>query len=93
MADIKFVWAAIYTSESNAAGTGSGIYLCIGGRGFKLGSSQDDFETGNVFSYFMGGAAPQFVRANVNQPDRNDPRGPLKLTTDALADYPAYLRH
>ncbi|MGW0535216.1 hypothetical protein [Streptomyces sp. NPDC003032] len=85
---ISQIEVKVQTGTEATAGTNGWVYLGIGGREFLLDTAADDFERPdpptNVDTFVLGD------RANVNNPDDNDPRRPQIQISD-LDRYPAYL--
>lgn len=96
MASITGILCQVITGNISGAGTDGSVYLGIGGREFRLDSSQDDYEQGSWREYILGRAplepnlpSPQI---RVNEKDRNDPRVGFALDTENLNRTPVYIR-
>ena len=96
MAAVTGVLAQIITGKLDGAGTDGRVYLGLGGREFRLDSSQDDYERGSGREYILGRAPlepnlpPPQIR--VLNPDRNDPRKDFPLDTANVDAAPVYVR-
>lgn len=75
------------TATINTGGTGTNdrIYLGIGGREFRLDTSNDDFTTNSQFSFILGAGA------NVENASLNNPTSPQLTELDILTNH-IYIR-
>jgi hypothetical protein len=84
------------TGNVNNAGTDGRVYLGLGGREFRLDSSQDDYERGSWREYVLGrgpvepNLPPPQIR--VTNPTENDPRNGFPIDTAKLSRTPVYIR-
>lgn len=96
MAQVTGILCQIITGNVSGAGTDGRVYLGLGGREFRLDSSQDDYERSSWREYILGRAplepdlpSPQI---RVTSPARNDPRQGFPLDTSRLMRTPVYIR-
>lgn len=78
--------------------TDSRIFLGIGGREFRLDSSEDDYEAGSERTYILGdeskASSPWSNSIHVEKKEWNDPRVgvPLQIDDININRYPVYIR-
>jgi hypothetical protein len=96
MAEVTGVLCQIITGNVDGAGTDGRVYLGLGGREFRLDSSEDDYERSSWREYILGrgpvepNLPPPQIR--VLNPNRNDPRKGYVLDTAMLSRAPVYVR-
>ena len=86
MALVAKISCQVRTADESGASTDGLPYLGIGGREFRLDTSDDDFEAKANFTYVFGDGA------NVLFPERNDPRRDFLIDTTRLDEFPVYIR-
>ena len=96
MAKITSILCEIITGRVSGASTDGNVYMGLGGREFRLDSTQDDYQSGSLRDYILGGApfgsnlsSPQI---RVQNKDQNDPRKGFPLDTSDLSLTPVYIR-
>lgn len=97
MAQVTGILCQIITGNVSGAGTDGQVFLGLGGREFRLDSSQDDYERGSWREYILGRAPlepnlpPPQIR--VSNGARNDPRQGFPIDTTRLTPRtPVYIR-
>ena len=86
MALVTKISCQVRTANESSASTDGFPYLGIGGREFRLDTSNDDFQAKANFTYIFGDGA------NVLFPERNDPRRDFLIDTTRLDEFPVYIR-
>ena len=85
---VRKITVAVTTSLAKGAGANGMAYLGLGGREFRLDIAEhDDFGAGDETIYELG------EDANVEHPERNDPRVGFPVTLDDVAAHPAFIRY
>src|SRR5215813_2863948 len=96
MAKVTGILCQVLTSNIKNAGTDGRVYLGLGGREFRMDSSQDDYEQGSIREYIMGlgplepNLPPPQIR--VSNASDNDPRFGMPIDTINLSKSPVYIR-
>lgn len=84
---VRKITVDITTSFAKGAGTEGQVFLGLGGREFRLDiDSYEDFDRGEEVTYEMG------ENANVNLPERNDPRQGFPIHLEDVLSRAVYLR-
>jgi hypothetical protein len=92
MTAITTITAKIKTAKDDNAGTDGTVYLGIGGREFKISSSEPDFEKNSDTTYQLGEDLAGVGPVQVDDSDRNDPRKQMPLTVESLSNFPVWIR-
>ena len=85
MATIESISVAVKTGDVKGGSTNGRVYLGLGGREFRLDTSDDDFKRNALDCFRLGDGD------NVRRAERNDPRNPAVDTAD-LEQFPTYIR-
>ena len=94
MTDVTGILCQVITGIDDYAGTDGRVYLGIGGREFRLDSTEDDFNRGSDRMYVLGYVpeelSPQMIP--VVNADLNSPTVGFQLDTEYFGKSPTYIR-
>jgi hypothetical protein len=89
MSAVRRIELRVITGDRPDAGTDGTVFLGLGGREFRVDSSDtsvNDFERASDRTYIFG------IGANVSRPTENDPRSPWQIDSQDIGRCPRYIR-
>ena len=96
MPQVTGILCQVITGKQSGAGTDGRVYLGLGGREFRLDSSQDDYERGSWREYILGQgpndppSPPPEIQ--VQKSEWNDPREGMVIEVSDVVKLPKYIR-